>query len=47
LNDIIKRDKRKEKMCFEKGITLVFIPYWYVFIIFKKDKRKEKMCFDK
>ena len=25
----IERDEEKKKMCFEKGVFLVCIPYWY------------------
>jgi hypothetical protein len=33
-NMFFERDQEKKKMCIEKGISLVYIPYWYLFFIF-------------
>jgi hypothetical protein len=28
-NMFFERDQEKKKMCIEKGVSLVYIPYWY------------------
>jgi hypothetical protein len=27
----IERDEEKKRMCLEKGVSLISIPYWYLF----------------